>query len=147
LHLFFREICHSSRSRHLVLWLLGTLTGQQKFYSTGLVTRNGSYYHPLSVLPEVDCIAFCLKLLRICSLFFCFFDHVLDPGISEQFLRIFPTLVLVNIAQTQKIKIFSTLTSMNNFAKNWIWRRIFLCYFLFAYPLLYLFFFAIFKLK
>ena len=26
------------RSRHLVLWSLGTLTGQQRFYGTGLVT-------------------------------------------------------------------------------------------------------------
>jgi len=25
------------RSRHLVLWSLGTLTGQQRFYGTGLV--------------------------------------------------------------------------------------------------------------
>ena len=29
-----------------------------------------------------------------------------------------------------------TLPSINNFAKNWIWRRIFLCHFLFVYPLL-----------
>jgi hypothetical protein len=26
------------RSRHLVLWSLGTLTGQQRFYGSGLVT-------------------------------------------------------------------------------------------------------------
>jgi len=28
----------SSRSHHLVLWLLGTLTGQQRLYGTRLVT-------------------------------------------------------------------------------------------------------------
>jgi hypothetical protein len=47
----------SLRSRHLVLWSLGTLTSQQRFYGTRLVTRNRRYYHPLSVLPEADCIA------------------------------------------------------------------------------------------
>jgi hypothetical protein len=41
------------RSRHLVLWLLGTLTGQQRFYNTRL---KGRYYHPLSVLPKAGCI-------------------------------------------------------------------------------------------
>jgi len=46
-----------SRSRHLILWLLGTLTGQQRFYGMRLVTRKGRHYHPLSVLPEANCIA------------------------------------------------------------------------------------------
>jgi len=46
-----------SRSRHLVLWSLGTLTGQHKFYGTRLVTQNGRCNHPLNVLPEADCIA------------------------------------------------------------------------------------------
>jgi hypothetical protein len=36
--------------------------------------------------------------------FFLFYSsfHVPDSGISEQFIRIFPTLALVNIAQIQK---------------------------------------------
>jgi hypothetical protein len=46
----------SSRSRYLVLWSLETLTGQQRLYGMRLVTRRGRYYHPLSVLPEADCI-------------------------------------------------------------------------------------------
>jgi len=85
---------------------------------------------------------FCLKLLRIIcspfsfSPFFYSSSHVPDSGVSEQFIQIFSSLALVNITQTQKNTIFQTLTSMNNFAKNWIWRRIFLCHFLFVYPLL-----------
>ena len=46
----------SLRSRHLVLWSLETLTGQQRFYVTELVTRKGRYYHPLGVLLETGCI-------------------------------------------------------------------------------------------
>jgi hypothetical protein len=62
-------------------------------------------YHPLNVLPKVGCIVGCLKLLRICSPFSLFYSsfHVPDSGVSEQFLRIFPTLALVNIVQIQKI--------------------------------------------
>jgi hypothetical protein len=45
------------RSCHLVLWSLETLTGQQRFYGTRLVTQNIRYYHPLNVVPEVGCIA------------------------------------------------------------------------------------------
>ena len=45
-----------SRSCHPVLWFLGTLIGQQRFYGTGLVTQKGRCYHPLSVLPEASCI-------------------------------------------------------------------------------------------
>jgi hypothetical protein len=45
------------RSRHLVLWSLETLTGQQRSYGSGLVTQKRRYYHPLNVLPEADCIA------------------------------------------------------------------------------------------
>jgi hypothetical protein len=47
----------SLRSRHLVLWSLGTLTGQQRFYGTGLVTQKERCYHPLSILPKAGCIA------------------------------------------------------------------------------------------
>jgi len=36
--LFFDGEMSCLRSRHLVLWSLGTLTGQQRFYGTGLVT-------------------------------------------------------------------------------------------------------------
>jgi len=69
-------------------------------------------------------------------LFFYSSYHVLDSSISEQFLQIFSTLTLINIAQTQKNTIFLTLVSVNNFIKNWIWRRIFLCYF-FLFTLYY----------
>jgi len=55
--LFFNGDILCLRSRHLVLWSLGTLTGQQRFYGTGLVTQKGRYYHPLNVLPEAGCIA------------------------------------------------------------------------------------------
>jgi len=34
-----------SRSRHLVLWSLGTLTGQQRFYDTGLVRQKKRFYN------------------------------------------------------------------------------------------------------
>jgi hypothetical protein len=63
---------------------------------------------------------FCLKLLRICSPFpfFYYSFHVPDSSVSEQFLRIFPTLALENIAQIQKNMIFLTLGSVNIFAKN-----------------------------
>jgi hypothetical protein len=37
-HLVLLEKRSCLRSRHLVLWSLGTLTGQQRFYGTGLVT-------------------------------------------------------------------------------------------------------------
>jgi hypothetical protein len=36
--LFFYGKRSCLRSRHLVLWSLGTLTGQQRFYGSGLVT-------------------------------------------------------------------------------------------------------------
>jgi hypothetical protein len=56
---------------------------------------------------------FCLKLLRICSPFSLFYSsfHVPDSSVSEQFLRIFPTLALVNIAQIQNIRY------------SWLWRQ------------------------
>jgi hypothetical protein len=37
-HLVLLEKISCLRSRHLVLWSLGTQTGQQRFYGTGLVT-------------------------------------------------------------------------------------------------------------
>jgi ABC-type iron transport system FetAB permease component len=55
--LFFYGKKSCSRSRQLVLWSLGTLTGQQRFYGTGLVTQKERWYHPLSVLPKAGCIA------------------------------------------------------------------------------------------
>ena len=55
--LFFNEDILCLRSRHLVLWSPGTLTGQQRFYGTRLVTQKGRHYHPLSVLPKASCIA------------------------------------------------------------------------------------------
>ena len=72
------------RNRHLILWSLGTLTGQQRFYGTGLVTRKGRYYHPLSVLPEAGCIAGSLKLLKVCRFMLWWFAcNVPDSGVSE----------------------------------------------------------------
>jgi len=58
-------------------------------------------------------------LLRICSplLFFCSSYHVSDSSVSEQYLQIFPTLALVNIAQIQKNMIFLTLAPMNKYTK------------------------------
>ena len=44
------------RSCHLVLWSLGTLTGQQRFYDTRLITQKERCYHLLSILHEVDYI-------------------------------------------------------------------------------------------
>ena len=43
--LFFDGKRSCLRSRHLVLWSLGTLTGQQRFYGTGLVTQKEKYYN------------------------------------------------------------------------------------------------------
>jgi hypothetical protein len=84
---------------------------------------------------------FYLKLLRMCSpFFFCSSYHVPDSGVSEQYLQIFPTLVLVNIAQTQKNVIFVTLALVNKVAKFWIFNEketIFLCLFSFCLPFLY----------
>ena len=36
---------------------LETLSSQQRFHDTRLITQNGRYYHLLSILPEVGCIA------------------------------------------------------------------------------------------
>lgn len=44
------------KSRYLILWSLGILSGQQRFHSMGLLMRKERYYHPLSILPEIDCI-------------------------------------------------------------------------------------------
>jgi hypothetical protein len=104
----------------------------------------GTNYIKWKILSPIKCptrdklhCLFYLKLLRICSSFFFYsFSHVPDSNVSEQFIRIFLSMTLVNIAQTQTNTIFLTLTSVNNFAKNWFWRRIFLCHFFFAYPLL-----------
>jgi len=53
-------------------------------------------------------------------LFFLFYSsfHVPNSGVIEQFLRIFPILTLVNIAQIQKNTILLTLAPVNIFAKN-----------------------------
>jgi len=88
---------------------------------------------------------FGLKLLRICSPFSLFYSsfHVPDSGVSEQFLRIFPTLALVNIAQIQKIR-YSWLWRQWIFSQKWIWRRNFPCHFFLVYPSLL---FALFRWK
>jgi hypothetical protein len=76
-------------------------------------------------------------LLRICSplLFFCSSYHVSDSSVSEQYLQIFPTLALVNIAQIQKNMIFLTLAPMNKYTKfvlkekrNYFYFLCFFCY-------------------
>jgi hypothetical protein len=54
---FFKGKRSYLRSRHLVLWSLGTLIDQQRFYGSWLVTEKKKYYHPLNVLSEADCIA------------------------------------------------------------------------------------------
>jgi hypothetical protein len=88
---------------------------------------------------------FCLKLLRICSLFpFYSSFHVSDSGISEQFLQIFPTMTLINIAQIQKNTIILTLVSVNNFTRNEFKEEIFYAIFFLVYPLLL---FALFRWK
>jgi len=43
--LFFYAKRSCSRSHHLVLWSLGTLTSQQRFYGTGLITQKERCYH------------------------------------------------------------------------------------------------------
>jgi len=55
--LFFDGEWSCLRSRYLVLWSLGTLTGQQRFYGTRLVAQKGRYYQLLSVTPKTGCIA------------------------------------------------------------------------------------------
>jgi hypothetical protein len=90
---------------------------------------------------------FCLKLLKNLFSFFLFFYssfHVPDSGVSEQFLRIFPTLALVNIAQIQKKYDTPDSDVSEYFRKKWIWRRNFLCHFFLVYPLLL---FALFRWK
>jgi hypothetical protein len=71
-----------------------------------------------------------LVLSKIANNLFSFFFfyssfHVPDSGVSEQFLQIFPTLALINIAQIQKKTIFLTLASVNNFTKNKFEKEIF----------------------
>jgi hypothetical protein len=87
----------------------------------------------------------CLKLLKNLFSFSLFYSsfHVPDSSVSEQFLRIFPTLALVNIAQIQKNIILLTLALMNIFAKNEFEEEIF-CHFFLVYPLLL---FALFRWK
>jgi hypothetical protein len=60
------------------------------------------------------------KIAKNFVLFYLFYSsfHVHDYGVSEQFLRIFPTLTLVNIAQIHKNTILLTLALVNIFAKN-----------------------------
>ena len=73
---------------------------------------------------------FCLKLLKNLFSFFLFFSsfHVPNSGVNEQFLRIFLTLTLVNIAQIKKYDTPYCGVS-EYFRKKWIWRRNFLCHF------------------
>jgi hypothetical protein len=55
-HLVLRGERSCLRNHLLVLWSLETLTGQHRFYGPRFVTQKERYYHPLSVLPKVDCI-------------------------------------------------------------------------------------------
>jgi len=99
------------------------------WYETGYTKRKmlSPLKHPTQ--GKLHCW-FCLKLLRIYSPFSLFYSsfRVPDFGVSEQFIWIFPTLKLVNIAQIQK---YDTPDSGVNeyFRKKWIWRRNFLCRF------------------
>jgi len=88
------------------------------------------------------------KIAKNFVLFFLFFSsfHVPHSSVSEQFLRIFPTLALVNIAQIQKNTILLTLASVNFFAKNEFEEEIFyVIFFLFIlyyyWPFLFFLFF------
>ena len=45
-HLILRGEMYFLKSYYLLLWLLGTLASQYKFYDTRLVTLKGRYYHP-----------------------------------------------------------------------------------------------------
>jgi hypothetical protein len=65
-------------------------------------------------------LVFLSKIAKNLFSFFLFYPsfHVPDSGISEQFLRIFPTLALVNIAQIQKHTILLTQASVNIFVKK-----------------------------
>ena len=83
--LFFDGEWSCLKSRHLVLWLLWTLTDQQRFYGTRLVTQKRRYYHPLSVVPEVGCIAdFYHKLLIFCWFMLWWFGcNILNSGANE----------------------------------------------------------------
>jgi hypothetical protein len=60
------------------------------------------------------------KMAKKFVLFFLFYSsfHVPNSGVNEQFLRVFLTIVLVNITQIQKNMILLTLALMNIFAKN-----------------------------
>jgi len=73
------------RSRHLVLWSLETLIGQQRFYGTRLVTWKRRYYHPLK-RPTWGRLHywFCLKLLWVClySIFLSLYN-IHDSSVSE----------------------------------------------------------------
>jgi hypothetical protein len=57
------------RSRHLVLWSLGTLTGQQRFYGTGTGYAKGKMLSPFKcpTWGRLHCW-FRLKLLRVCCI-------------------------------------------------------------------------------
>ena len=109
----------------------------------------GTNYIKWKILSPIKCptrdklhCLFYLKLLRICSSFFFYsFSHVPDSNVSEQFIRIFLSMTLVNIAQTQTNTIFLTLTSVNKFIKIRIFNEeeiIFLCQF-FCLPFFLLF--------
>jgi hypothetical protein len=78
----------SLRSRQLVLWSLGTLTSQPRFYGTRQVTRKGRYYHPLSILPEAGCIiGFVLNCNEFVFIsFFLSLYNILDFGVSGYLL-------------------------------------------------------------
>jgi hypothetical protein len=57
------------------------------------------------------------KIAKNFFFFFCSSYHVPDFGVSEKYLRIFLTLMLVNITQTPKNMIFLTLVLVNKFTK------------------------------
>jgi len=84
------------RSHHLVLWSLETLTDQHRFYGTRLVTLKGRYYHLLSVLYEVGCIA----------------DYIPNSSINEYSMKnTFNSSV--DKYHIKKGLVFLTLTSLN----------------------------------
>jgi hypothetical protein len=143
--IFFFGERSSSRSCHLVLWLLETLTGQQRFYGTELVTC----YMKGKILSPLKCYTwgklhywFCLKLLRISSPFF-FSYNVPDYGVNEHLPTNISYSGVGKYCTNLKGVIFLTLTPVNKFKKFRFLieeETIFLCLSLSLFLFLYFFF-------
>jgi hypothetical protein len=146
-HLVLLGKISSSRSRHLVLWSLGTLTGQQRFYGTRLVTQKERCYHPPKrhTWDRLHCW-FSLKLLKnlfsfslflfFLSCFWLWYQWTIPTNIYNFGVGKYRT--------NPKNTILLTLASVNIFAKNAFEEEIFYVIFFLVYPLLL---FALFRWK